>query len=83
MPSTSWSLDLHNKMRRYHLEVEGIPDYINMLEDAQKQVGRSGQTIVDKKILLFASTSMITTERFSQTKDDWEDRSEKPKIWDN
>ena len=28
-------LALHNKMQRYHLEVEGIPEYINMLEDAK------------------------------------------------
>ena len=37
---TSWHaldlLALHNKMQRYHLEVEGIPEYINMLEDAQQ-----------------------------------------------
>ena len=29
-------LALHNEMQRYHLEVEGIPEYINMLEDAQR-----------------------------------------------
>ena len=40
-------LALHNGMQRYHLEVEGIPEYINMLEDAQKQAGRAGQTITD------------------------------------
>ena len=38
-------LALHNKMQRYHPEVEGIPNYINMLEDAQRQAGRAGQTI--------------------------------------
>ena len=27
-------LALHNEIQRYHLEVEGIPKYINMLEDA-------------------------------------------------
>ena len=32
-------LALHNEMQRYHLKVEGIPEYINMLEDAQKQAG--------------------------------------------
>ena len=38
-------LALHNKMQRYHLEVEGIPEYIIMLEDAQRQVGWAGRTI--------------------------------------
>ena len=34
-------LALHNEMQRYHLEVEGIPEYIHMLEDAQRQAGRA------------------------------------------
>ena len=34
-------LALHNEMQRYHLEVEGIPKYTNMLDDAQKQAGRA------------------------------------------
>ena len=29
-------LALHNEMQRYHLKVDGIPEYINMIEDAQK-----------------------------------------------
>ena len=33
-------LALHNEIQRYHLEVEGIPEYINMLEDAQRQAVR-------------------------------------------
>ena len=49
-------LALHNKMQRYHLEVEGIPEYINMLKDAQRQAVRAGRTIADETLLLFAST---------------------------
>lgn len=29
-------LTLQNEMQKYHVEVEGVPEYINMLEDAQK-----------------------------------------------
>ena len=57
-------LALHNKTQRYHLEVEGIPKYINMLKDAQWQAGRAGRTIADENLLLFASTAMRTSERF-------------------
>ena len=45
-------LALHNEMQRYHLEVEGIPEYINMLEDAQRQAGRAGRAISDETLLL-------------------------------
>ena len=53
-------LALHNEMQRYHLEVEGTPEYINMIEDAQRQAGRAGRTIVDETLLRFASTAMLT-----------------------
>ena len=74
-------LALHNEMQCYHLEVEGIPEYINILEDAQKQAGRSSQTIADKTLLLFMSTAMLTIERYPQANDDWEDKSEDENTW--
>ena len=58
-------------MQRYHLEVEGIPEYNNMLEDAQWQAGRAGRTIADETILLFASTAMLMSERFPRANDEW------------
>ena len=68
-------------MQRYHLEVKGIPDYINMLKDAQRQAGRTGRTISDKILLFFASIAMLTSERFPRANDDWEERTERDKTW--
>ena len=68
-------LALHNEMQPYHLEVEGIPKYINILEDAQRQAGRVGRTITDETLLLFAITAMLTSERFSRANNNWEDRA--------
>ena len=68
-------------MQRYHLEVEGIPEYINMIEDAQKQAGRAGRTIADKTLLLFDSTTMLTTEQYPRANDNWEDRAEANITW--
>ena len=65
-------LALHNKMQRYHIEFEGIPEYVNMLEDSQQQAGRAGRTITDNILLLFAITEMLTSERFPRLNDDWE-----------
>ena len=56
-------------MHRYHLEVESIPKYINMLEGAQRQAGRAGRTIADETLLLFATTAMLTTEIFTRAYD--------------
>ena len=74
-------LALHNKMQCYHLEVEGIPEYINMLKDAQRQAGRAGRTIADENLLLFAITAMLTSERFPRANEDWEERAERDKTW--
>ena len=74
-------LALHNKMQRYHLEVEGIPEYINMLEDVKKQAGQAGQTISDERILIFASTKMLTTKRFPLTNYNCDNCAESNKRW--
>ena len=42
-----------------------------MIEDAQSQAGRAGRTIAKKTLLLFASTEMLTSERFPGANDDW------------
>ena len=68
-------------MQRYHLEVEGILEHINMLEDAQRQAGWAGRTIADETLLLLASTAMLTSERFPRVNGDWEDRAERNKTW--
>ena len=62
-------------MQRYHLEVEGIPKYINMPEDAQGKAGWAGKTIADETLLLFASTAILTSERFPHANDNWEERA--------
>ena len=52
-------LTLMDQMRQYHLEHEGIPEYINVLEDAQNTAALSSasNTIADGMLLLIASTS--------------------------
>ena len=69
-------------MQRYHLVVEGIPEYINMLEDAQREAGRAGRAISNETLLLFASTAMLTSERSPRANDAWEDREEVDKSWE-
>ena len=66
-------LALHNEMQHYHLEFEGIPEYINMLEDTHQKSGWAGRTITDGTLLLFASMAMLTRERFPRANYNWED----------
>ena len=57
-------LNIQNEMQTYHEDMLGIPTYINMLEDAQKQSIRAGNPITDPTLLLFASDAMLHTDRF-------------------
>ena len=74
-------LVLHNEMQRYHLEVKGFPKYINNLKDAQRQAGWAARTKADETLLLFASTAMLSSERFLRANDNWEERAERDKTW--
>ena len=62
-------LTLQNAMQKYHTECEIIPMYINVLEDAQKQSGRAGNTIPDAQLLLISTTAMLSTQRFPSAND--------------
>ena len=63
-------------MQRYRLKVEGIPEYINMLEDIQRKAGRAGRTISDETLLLFSITEILTSELFPRANNYWEERAE-------
>ena len=58
-------LALMDQMYQYHLEHEGITEYINALEDAQKMAALSdaSNTIADGTLLLIASTSIKKSQR--------------------
>ena len=76
-------LALHNEMQRYQLNFEGIPEYINMLEDAQKQAAWTWRTIDNKTLPPFATNAMLTTNRFLRANKNWEDHAESDKTWTN
>ena len=52
-----------------------------MFEDAQRQAGRAGRTIANETLLLFATTAVLTTERFPRANNDWEELAERDKNW--
>ena len=66
-------LNIQNEMQMYHEEMEGIPAYINKLEDAQKQSNREDNPITDPTLLLFAANAMLRTDRLPRADEIWED----------
>ena len=74
-------LNLQNEMQTYHEDMEGIPTYINMLEDAQRQPNRAGNLITDPTLLLFASNAMLRTERFPRANEIWDEIPSNEQTW--
>ncbi len=45
----------------YYNEVEGIPEYINMLKDAQFKLKRANLPMTDAQLLAIASTAVLAS----------------------
>ena len=74
-------LNILNEMQTYHEDMEGIPDYINKLEDTQKQFTRAGNPITDPTLLLFAANAMLCTDRFPWANKIWEELPGSDRTW--
>ena len=61
--------------------MEGIPAYINKLEDAQKQSNRAGNPIADPTLILFAANAMLRTDRFPRANEIWEELPGAYRTW--
>ena len=74
-------LNLQNEMQTYHEDMEGIPEYINKLDDSQKQSTRAGKPIKDPTLLLFAANVMLRTDRFPWANKIWEELTGSDRTW--
>ena len=72
-------LALQNEMQHYHLDMEDILEYVNALEDVHKQSNRAVNPITADTILLVATNDMLSTERFPQSDEKWEELSKDKK----
>jgi len=54
------------------VQVDGIPQFIVMMEDAQKKVKRAGMPIADVELVMMASAAVLAAQHFPCEVDDWE-----------
>ena len=73
-----------DQMSQYHLEHEGVPEYINALEDAQKMAALSDESneIADGTLLLIASTLVLKLQRYPRANEKWEDMTKDAQTWE-
>ena len=59
-------------MHQYYTQADGIPQYIIMLEDAQKKAKRADMPITDVELVMMASAAVLAAQHFPRKVDDWE-----------
>jgi hypothetical protein len=77
------ALSLQIEMREFHKTADGIPEYINMLEDAQRTALRMDKNnpITDQSVLTIAINAMLSTQQFPRTNDEYEALDVANKTW--
>ena len=74
-------LSLRTNMHQYYTLAEGIPQYIIMLEDAQKKAHRAGMPIADIELVMMASAAVLAAQHFPREVDDWEGMPANTRTW--
>jgi hypothetical protein len=65
-------ISLHTSMHQYYVQADGIPQYIIMLEDAQKKAKQAGMPIADIKLAMIALAAVLTAQHFPREVNDWD-----------
>jgi hypothetical protein len=61
---------LCTNMHNYYTQADGIPQYINMLEDAQKKATRAGMPIANVELVMMASAAVLVAQHFPRKVND-------------
>jgi hypothetical protein len=65
-------ISLRTNMHNYYTQADGIPQYINMLEDVQKKATRAGMPIANVELAMMASAAILAAQHFPRKVNDWE-----------
>jgi hypothetical protein len=74
-------ISLHPNMHQYYTQVDGIPQYIIMLEDVPKKANWVCMPIADIKLVMMALAAVLSSQHFPHKVDDWEGLSSAARTW--
>jgi hypothetical protein len=74
-------ISLCTNMHKYCVQADGIPQYIVMLEDAQKKAKQAGMPIADIKLVMMALAAVLAAQHFPRKVDDWEGLLSSSRTW--
>ncbi len=74
-------ITLCTNMNQYYVHVEGIPQYIVMMENAQKKAKRAGMPIADIELVMMASAAVLAAQHFPRKVTNWEGHPGISRTW--
>ena len=74
-------INLPTEMMSFYATAEGIPEYINKLEDAQHKLARANLPMQDVRLLAIASTAVLASQHFPRATNEWEAMAPALKTW--
>ena len=74
-------LALQEKMHNAHNDCDGIPEYINTLEEGRDKAERAGAPISTNMLVIIATKAMLTTEQYPRANETWEELDVDQKTW--
>jgi hypothetical protein len=74
-------ISLCTNMHQYYVQADGIPQYIIMLEDAQKKAKWAGMPIADIKLVMMASAAVLAAQHFPREVNNWEGLPSSSRTW--
>ena len=74
-------VNLPTEMMSYYAKADGIPEYIDMLEEAQRKLARANLPMSDETLLAIASTSVLASQHFTRQTNEWEAKPPAEKTW--
>jgi hypothetical protein len=74
-------VNLPTKMMTYYDKADGIPEYIDLLEEGQRKLARANLPMSDDQLLAIASTAVLASGHFPRPTDEWEALPRANKTW--
>ncbi len=63
-------ISLRSNMTQYYVQADGIPQFIVMMEDAQKKAKQAGMPIADVELVMITLAAIFAAQHFPQEVDD-------------
>jgi hypothetical protein len=74
-------ITLCTNMHGYYAQADGIPQYIIMLEEAQKKAKQAGMPIADIELVMMALAAILAVQHFPCKVDNWKGLSANSRLW--